>query len=272
MCGQNSLFPPPPVLEQRFDATARARSGHGTPSPPSEDLAVGRDDTPDAIDRLERGLRPGWADDPGDAPRPINARAETAAEKPIFRDAVQERRCPRERCEGDSTRRRRVGVSSAPAASPSDRSGPAPRSSPPASVSRTTSRSPSPAAGSTGRETARRRRRSPSSRRRPAPGASPSTAGRPCCSTPTRRPPGSPPTTRGRCSTPATATTCGRPPTPERSPTPATTPPTASSRSRSTSSPRPTNSASERRPPRPLLNHLEAKVADLSLNRRREYP
>jgi putative SOS response-associated peptidase YedK len=34
-----------------------------------------------------------WADDPGIGSRMINARSETAAEKPSFRRAFKERRC-----------------------------------------------------------------------------------------------------------------------------------------------------------------------------------
>lgn len=53
-----------------------------------------RDDTP-PIRRLEAarwGLVPAWADDVSIGVRAFNARAETAAEKPMFRDAVRERR------------------------------------------------------------------------------------------------------------------------------------------------------------------------------------
>ena len=39
------------------------------------------------------GLVPHWASDASGAARMINARAETAAEKPAFRDALQRRRC-----------------------------------------------------------------------------------------------------------------------------------------------------------------------------------
>ncbi|WP_425487808.1 SOS response-associated peptidase [Natronomonas salina] len=60
---------------------------------PGEDLAVVRNDEPEAIDQLEWGLLPHWAEDPQESSRPINARSETAAEKPMFRDAFEKRRC-----------------------------------------------------------------------------------------------------------------------------------------------------------------------------------
>jgi putative SOS response-associated peptidase YedK len=43
--------------------------------------------------RMRWGLIPWWADDPGIGSRHINARAETVAEKPVFRDAFAKRRC-----------------------------------------------------------------------------------------------------------------------------------------------------------------------------------
>src|SRR3982751_5040237 len=43
------------------------------------------------LDLLRWGLLPGWAKDVGDGF--INARAETAAEKPAFRQALRRRRC-----------------------------------------------------------------------------------------------------------------------------------------------------------------------------------
>lgn len=93
MCGRNSLFVPQSELEERFDATAREPIRPRYNIAPGEDLAVIRNDEPDAIDQLEWGLLPAWADDPDEVPRPINARSETAADKPMFRDAVRKRRC-----------------------------------------------------------------------------------------------------------------------------------------------------------------------------------
>ena len=44
-------------------------------------------------DLLRWGLVPHWASDPSVGNRMINARAETAAERPAFRDAMKRRRC-----------------------------------------------------------------------------------------------------------------------------------------------------------------------------------
>jgi putative SOS response-associated peptidase YedK len=49
-------------------------------------------DRPELVS-LKWGLVPGWADDPAMGNRMINARAETAAEKPAFRSAFRQRRC-----------------------------------------------------------------------------------------------------------------------------------------------------------------------------------
>jgi putative SOS response-associated peptidase YedK len=45
------------------------------------------------LDLLHWGLVPSWAEDPSVGNRMINARAETAAARPAFRDAMRRRRC-----------------------------------------------------------------------------------------------------------------------------------------------------------------------------------
>lgn len=52
-----------------------------------------RSDGHPALGLRSWGLVPSWADDPSDAARRINARSETAATKPAFRDAMRRRRC-----------------------------------------------------------------------------------------------------------------------------------------------------------------------------------
>ena len=93
MCGRFSLFVPPSVLEERFDAAASRPIVPRYNVAPRDDVAAIRNDDPGTIDALGWGLVPSWVDDPDDYPRPINARAETVAEKPSFRDAFAERRC-----------------------------------------------------------------------------------------------------------------------------------------------------------------------------------
>ena len=45
------------------------------------------------MDLLRWGLVPHWASDPAGTRQPINARCETAATTPMFRDALRQRRC-----------------------------------------------------------------------------------------------------------------------------------------------------------------------------------
>jgi len=61
---------------------------------PSQGVAVIRGDRDDhRLAMLNWGFIPGWADNPRAGPRPINARAETARTKPLFRSAFASRRC-----------------------------------------------------------------------------------------------------------------------------------------------------------------------------------
>lgn len=93
MCGRLSLFAPPSVIESQFDAEFAFPYRPRYNVAPTEDLVVVRDDAPETIDVLTWGLVPRWADDPSIGNRLINARAETLAEKPSFRDAYENRRC-----------------------------------------------------------------------------------------------------------------------------------------------------------------------------------
>lgn len=94
MCGRFGLFAQPSDLEQRFDATfSYDYEPRYNIAPEGPGLAAVRNDSPAAIDRLRWGLLPRWVDDPEDFPTLINARAETVAEKPAFRDAFEKRRC-----------------------------------------------------------------------------------------------------------------------------------------------------------------------------------
>jgi len=60
---------------------------------PSEDIPVILNDTPDTLSLARWGFIPHWAKDGYEAHPMINARAETLAEKPFFRDSARSRRC-----------------------------------------------------------------------------------------------------------------------------------------------------------------------------------
>lgn len=97
MCGRFALFSPEEMLSAMFGV-----EGAGFPSPsynipPTRDIAAVRAAAEGAARRelalLRWGLIPSWAKDPAIGNRMINARAETAPDKPAFRSAFRLRRC-----------------------------------------------------------------------------------------------------------------------------------------------------------------------------------
>jgi putative SOS response-associated peptidase YedK len=93
MCGRYSLFTPRADLEERFGATFESSFEPTYNAAPGQELPVIRNDAPDTVQRLSWGFVPEWANDPDDRSKPINARAETVADKPTFREAYERRRC-----------------------------------------------------------------------------------------------------------------------------------------------------------------------------------
>lgn len=91
MCGRYTLFVSQDDVEERFDARFADPFSPTYNAAPGQSLPVIRGDDPETIDRLEWGLIPPWAED--DSGGLINARAETIAEKPSFREAYERRRC-----------------------------------------------------------------------------------------------------------------------------------------------------------------------------------
>lgn len=92
MCGRYALFVDPSDLADEFglrnvtyEATYNAA--------PSQELPVVLDDASETVQTARWGLVPSWSDGPGSGPDLVNARAETLAEKRVFRDAYRERRC-----------------------------------------------------------------------------------------------------------------------------------------------------------------------------------
>jgi putative SOS response-associated peptidase YedK len=60
---------------------------------PTQPIAVVPNSSPETVTHMVWGLIPFWAKDPKIGSRMINARAETLAEKPSFRNAYKRRRC-----------------------------------------------------------------------------------------------------------------------------------------------------------------------------------
>ena len=95
MCGRYTLTTPVEILAEEFGL-----SGPLPEIPPSYNVApteqvaavIARDGGR-RLEMLKWGLIPAWADDPEIGSRMINARSETAHEKPSFRRAFGERRC-----------------------------------------------------------------------------------------------------------------------------------------------------------------------------------
>jgi len=78
------------VAEDHFDWTPRYNIA------PTQQVAVIRQDPAQPVRRMNAlrwGLVPHWAQDAAIGARMINARSETAAEKPSFQDAFRRRRC-----------------------------------------------------------------------------------------------------------------------------------------------------------------------------------
>ncbi len=101
MCGRYSLQTTAHLLAEHFQLPKIPSLTPRFNNAPSQPVAIVR--VPHASDYQQSegreltlarwGLIPGWAKDPGIGARMINARAETAAEKPAFRAALGRRRC-----------------------------------------------------------------------------------------------------------------------------------------------------------------------------------
>lgn len=94
MCGRFTLTADLAQLEERFSFHAANPSfkPRYNIAPSQQVLAVISDEERRG-GLLRWGLIPSWAKDPSMGDRMINARAETVAEKPSFRRALQKRRC-----------------------------------------------------------------------------------------------------------------------------------------------------------------------------------
>ncbi|MFB6134158.1 MAG: SOS response-associated peptidase [Halanaeroarchaeum sp.] len=92
MCGRTSLFTPQPAIERSFEARFETDYEPRYNVAPRDDLVVVHDADPGVLTTDEWGFVPEWADDPTAGPRPINARAESIDETPLFSAAFASRR------------------------------------------------------------------------------------------------------------------------------------------------------------------------------------
>lgn len=93
MCGRYTFITPAPAIAQRFEAAFAEPAPVSYNAAPSQRLPIITNAAPGQIQLLSWGLVPSWSRDPAAGPRPINARAETLAEKPTFRPLLARRRC-----------------------------------------------------------------------------------------------------------------------------------------------------------------------------------
>ncbi|NYZ12338.1 SOS response-associated peptidase [Azospirillum sp. RWY-5-1] len=93
MCGRVLLATPVAELQRLFGFPELPNLSPRYNIAPTQDIATVRaDETGRHLALLRWGLVPHWADDPSIGNRMINARGETVAEKPAFRNALKHRR------------------------------------------------------------------------------------------------------------------------------------------------------------------------------------
>ena len=95
MCGRFGLFVTPEVLEEYFslDDLVAAVEPRYNLTPGRAVAAVRESEGKRRLDALQWGLIPFWAKDATIGRRLINARLDSVAEKPAYREAWQRRRC-----------------------------------------------------------------------------------------------------------------------------------------------------------------------------------
>jgi putative SOS response-associated peptidase YedK len=97
VCGRYRLSRRKQLVEEYFDTSSGEEDWASRYNiAPTQPVAVIRQSPKEPVRKLSLmrwGLIPSWAKDASGAARMINARAETAATKPAFRDALKSRRC-----------------------------------------------------------------------------------------------------------------------------------------------------------------------------------
>ena len=94
MCGRYSLHSNPEVIALLFGLSEiPACQARYNIAPASQVLIIRQTEAAAVASHVRWGLVPRWAKDPAIGAKMNNARAETVAEKPSFRDAYRKRRC-----------------------------------------------------------------------------------------------------------------------------------------------------------------------------------
>jgi putative SOS response-associated peptidase YedK len=95
MCGRFAFYSPSEATAALFGAASSTEVEPRYNIAPTQFIAAVRRDEQDTpeLTMLRWGLVPFWAKDPSIGNRMINARSETVAEKPSFRNAYKKRRC-----------------------------------------------------------------------------------------------------------------------------------------------------------------------------------
>jgi len=95
MCGRFTLIAPKSMLEELFSLTIMDELHPRFNIAPSQPVAAVRvlENGARELVLFRWGLTPSWSKDPSIGTQMINARSETAAEKPSFRAAMKRRRC-----------------------------------------------------------------------------------------------------------------------------------------------------------------------------------
>lgn len=95
MCSRYSLTSPPEAVRAYFGYTTEADFPPRYNIAPTQPVAIVRNDLKGQREfaLVRWGLIPSWVKDPRDISTMINARSETAAEKPSFRGGMRHRRC-----------------------------------------------------------------------------------------------------------------------------------------------------------------------------------
>jgi putative SOS response-associated peptidase YedK len=95
MCGRYSLSSPPELIAKLFELSAMPSYGPRFNIAPTQQVMIIRTRADGGREAafVQWGLIPSWAKEAAIGSKMINARAESAAEKPAFREAFQHRRC-----------------------------------------------------------------------------------------------------------------------------------------------------------------------------------